>query len=74
MSVMSDAPVASVLIVVMIICATAGFYYYFKVLRAMYWEEPTKEDLEVNFSALSTGVLAFCVLGILLLGVYPMLF
>ncbi len=72
-SIMSNAPISSALIVVMVICATAGFYYYFKVLRAMYWEEPAKEDPEVSFSALSTGVLALCALGILVLGVYPML-
>ena len=74
MSTMPGAPITSALMVVMVICATAGFYYYFKVLRVMYWEEPPEDDLKVHFSALSTGVLTLCVLGILVLGVCPMLF
>ena len=28
----------------MIICAAAGFYYHFKIIRAMYWEAPLPED------------------------------
>ncbi len=61
------------LIVVMVICATAGFYYYFKVLRAMYWDKAREDDPAVSFSPLCVGVVSFCVLGILLLGTLPMI-
>ena len=30
---------------IMIICAAAGFYYYFKVIRSMYWDKP-EEGME----------------------------
>ena len=53
-------------------CVTvaAGFYYYFKVIRAMYWQQPAEETpIRVTFTVklliavLGAGILAF--------GIYP---
>jgi NADH-quinone oxidoreductase subunit N len=33
------------LLPIMIVCAASGFYYYFKVIRAMYWDR-SKEEVE----------------------------
>lgn len=62
------------LLPIMIICAAAGFYYYFKVLRAMYWEKPQAEDAPVRFSPVSIGVLALSSLLLIVLGTAPLLF
>ena len=56
------------------ICAAAGFYYYFKVLRAMYWDKPQEDDAPVSFSPLCTAVLAIGTLLLIVLGVMPLLF
>lgn len=47
-----------VLLPIAVVCAAAGFYYYFKVLRAMYWETPQEEDAPVRFSPVCSAVLA----------------
>ena len=59
------------LLPIMIICAAAGFFYYFKVLRAMYWEAPQEGDAPVKFSPLATGVLAVSAVAIIVLGTLP---
>lgn len=59
---------------VMIVCAAAGFYYYFKVLRAMYWDRPQAEDAPVKFSPLCVGVLAVGSLVLLGVGAAKMIF
>lgn len=57
---------------VMLGCVTvaAGFYYYFKVIRAMYWQQPAEETpipvsftLKLLIALLGAGILAF--------GIYP---
>ncbi len=62
------------LLPIMVICAAAGFYYYFKVLRAMYWDKPQEDDAPVSFSPLCTAVLAIGTLLLIVLGVMPLLF
>ena len=62
------------LLPIMIICAAAGFYYYFKVLRAMYWEKPQEDDAPVTFSPLCIAVLTVGTLMLIALGVTPLLF
>ncbi len=61
------------LLPVMVVCAAAGFYYYFKVMRAMYWETPQDGDQPVTFSPICTGVLTAAALIILLLGTVPLI-
>jgi NADH-quinone oxidoreductase subunit N len=58
------------LIVVGVITVACGFYYYFKVVRAMYWEAPS-EDVAVPLSGLSRATMAAMIAGIIFLGVYP---
>ncbi len=58
---------------VMVLCATAGFYYYFKVLRAMYWEKPQPGDEPLKVPAVSAGVLTACAILLILHGTMPLL-
>jgi NADH-quinone oxidoreductase subunit N len=58
------------LIVVGIITVACGFYYYFKVVRAMYWEA-TASDVPVPLSGLSRATMIAMIAGIIFLGVYP---
>lgn len=61
------------LLPIMIICATAGFYYYFKVLRAMYWENPREDDAPLHFSPIAIGVLTVGALALIISGTAPLL-
>jgi NADH-quinone oxidoreductase subunit N len=58
------------LIIVGVITVACGFYYYFKVVRAMYWEAPSG-DVAVPLSGLSRAMMAAMIGGIIFLGVYP---
>jgi NADH-quinone oxidoreductase subunit N len=58
------------LIVVGVITVACGFYYYFKVVRAMYWEAPTG-DAAVPLSGLSRAAMVAMIAGIIFFGVYP---
>ena len=58
------------LIVVGVVTVACGFYYYFKVVRAMYWEAPTG-DVAVPLSGLSRATMIAMIAGIIFLGVYP---
>lgn len=52
------------------VTVAAGFYYYLKVVRAMYWQEPTS-DGPVPASA-AVKILAGCMIAaILFFGIYP---
>jgi NADH-quinone oxidoreductase subunit N len=57
---------------VLIGCVTvaAGFYYYFKVIRAMYWQQPT-EETPIPVSALTKWLIIILGAGILIFGIYP---
>ncbi len=61
------------LLPVMILCAAAGFYYYFKVLRAMYWEKPQAGDKPLCVPGVTVGILTACALGLIALGTLPLL-
>ena len=55
-----------------VVTVAAGFYYYLKVIRAMYWQQPADPDapdIEVGGLAKVT-IAALCAL-IIWLGVYP---
>ena len=61
------------LLPVMIVTAAAGFYYYFKVLREMYWEKPQEGDTPLQVPAVTAGVLTGCAIVIIWLGTYPLI-
>ena len=58
------------LLVVGVITVACGFYYYLKVVRAMYWETSTSE-VAVPLSGLSRAAMATMIAAIVFLGVYP---
>ncbi|CAN5641955.1 NADH-quinone oxidoreductase subunit N [soil metagenome] len=60
----------TMLIVVGVITVACGFYYYFKVIRAMYWETSTSEAA-MPMSGLTRYTIGALIVGILVLGVYP---
>lgn len=62
-----------IMLPIMIVCAAAGFYYYFKALRAMYWEEPQAEDAPVRFSPVCVGVLTLGALSLIGMGTLPLI-
>ncbi|MBA2622301.1 MAG: NADH-quinone oxidoreductase subunit N [Chthoniobacterales bacterium] len=60
----------TVLIVVGVITVACGFYYYLKVVRAMYWEESTRRE-SIPISGLSRTTMIALLAAIIILGVYP---
>src|ERR1700720_2980474 len=58
------------LIAVGIVTVACGFYYYLKVVRAMYWQ-PSANDKPMAISALSRTVMILLVIATILFGVYP---
>ena len=58
------------LIVVGVITVGCGFYYYLKVVRAMYWQSNNNTDA-IRVNALSGGAIGVLVLATICLGVYP---
>src|SRR5713101_3068162 len=58
------------LLVVGVITVGCGFYYYLKVVRAMYWQSTDKID-KIPISALSRFAMSALILAIIGLGVYP---
>jgi NADH-quinone oxidoreductase subunit N len=58
------------LVVVGVITVACGFYYYLKVVRAMYWEAPTSSEV-VPVSKLSRVAITALMVATIGLGVYP---
>jgi NADH-quinone oxidoreductase subunit N len=58
------------LIVVGVITVGCGFYYYLKVVRAMYWQSADKTEA-IGMNALSRVAISALVLATIWLGVYP---
>ena len=58
------------LVVVGVITVGCGFYYYLKVVRAMYWQSTAKTD-KIPVSALSRFAMSALILATIGLGVYP---
>ena len=68
-----DAAIAAhqfILVIIGVVTVGAGFYYYFKVVRAMYWEQPASTDT-ISVSPLTRIGMLVLMLGIFVLGVYP---
>ena len=59
-----------VLAIVGVLTVACGFYYYFKVIRAMYWETAARTDA-VPLSGLSRATMIALIAGIIVCGVYP---
>ncbi|MEO7165733.1 MAG: NADH-quinone oxidoreductase subunit N [Chthoniobacterales bacterium] len=59
------------LVAIGVITVGCGFYYYLKVVRAMYWLEPAAESTPVKVSGLSRFTMTLLIAGIFVLGVYP---
>jgi NADH-quinone oxidoreductase subunit N len=60
----------TLLLVIGVITVGCGFYYYLKVVRAMYWLEPTTAE-PLAVSALSRLTMTGLIVAIIILGIYP---
>lgn len=62
-----------VLVLLAVIGVAAGFYYYLKVVRAMYWNDPIDdgEIQTISISRLTRGVIVLLIGAIFVFGVYP---
>jgi len=58
------------LVVVGIVTVACGFYYYLKVVRAMYWQSSEKTD-KIPVNALSRVAISALIVSTIWLGVYP---
>jgi NADH-quinone oxidoreductase subunit N len=58
------------LVVVGVITVGCGFYYYLKVIRAMYWQSDSKTDA-IPVNALSRVAISALIVATICLGVYP---
>ena len=58
------------LAIIGVINSVIGLYYYLRILKVMYVDEPIGEMLPVKKSALWTAALAVCILGIIVLGIF----
>src|SRR6476660_6936940 len=58
------------LVVVGVITVGCGFYYYLKVVRAMYWQSDSKTDA-ISVNGLSRVAISALIVATIWLGVYP---
>jgi NADH-quinone oxidoreductase subunit N len=58
------------LVVVGVIAVAAGFYYYFKVVRAIYWDAPASCDT-ISIHPVTRVAMIALMAGIFVFGVYP---
>ena len=58
------------LVAVGVITVGCGFYYYLKVVRAMYWQPDSKTDA-IPVNGLSRLAISVLVIATIWLGVYP---
>ncbi len=61
----------TLLVAIGVITVGCGFYYYLKVVRAMYWLEPASDAAPIAVSPLSRITMTLLIAGIFVLGVYP---
>ncbi len=52
------------------VAAAAGFYYYFKVIRAIYWHKPAKDE-PLTVPCISKYAIIILTAAIIVVGVYP---
>lgn len=53
------------------VAVACGFYYYFKVIRAMYWQVPSENAEPIAVSPLTQGVLLILSAAIIFFGIFP---
>ena len=58
------------LVIVGVITVGCGFYYYLKVVRAMYWQSTANVD-KISVNGLSRLAISALIIGTIWLGVYP---
>ncbi|MBA3831469.1 MAG: NADH-quinone oxidoreductase subunit N [Chthoniobacterales bacterium] len=61
----------TLLVVIGVITVGCGFYYYLKVIRAMFWLPPPNDAPVIQISPLSRGAIGLLIAGIFVFGVYP---
>jgi NADH-quinone oxidoreductase subunit N len=61
------------LVLIGIVTVASGFYYYFKIVRAMYWQPAPEGSSPVPVSKLSSFAIIVLAALIVILGVYPRL-
>jgi len=60
------------LLVLGILSAAAGLYYYLGVVRAMYWNEPAQDGVKVKLSCSASLLIWILALSLIVLGFYQM--
>jgi len=61
-----------ILLAIGAITVACGFYYYLKVVRAMYWQDPVEnDDTTIEVSPVAKSVMIAAIALIFILGVYP---
>ena len=60
----------TVLVVAGVVTVACGFYYYLKVVRAMYWQAPTSTE-KIPVNALSRATMSVLIVATIWLGIYP---
>jgi NADH-quinone oxidoreductase subunit N len=60
----------TVLVIVGVITVGCGFYYYLKVIRAMYWQSAVKSD-RIHVNGLSRLAISALIIATICLGIYP---
>lgn len=60
-----------VLVVLGAITVACGFYYYLKVVMAMYWQPPAPSATNIQVSPFGQVLIALLVLAIIIFGIFP---
>ena len=60
----------TVLVIAGVVTVACGFYYYLKVVRAMYWEAPSSTE-RIPVNALSCATISALMVATIWLGIYP---
>lgn len=59
------------LLAVATLSVVAGIYYYLKVVKAMYWKQPSETCTPITLSKLTTVLISALIAVIIILGIYP---
>ena len=57
-------------LIIAFLAAASGFYYYFKVIRAIYWFSPSRETT-INLTLISKVALIVLTAAIIIFGIFP---
>ena len=63
--------VSWLVVVIAFIGAASGFYYYFKIIRAIYWNESTKQS-DIPLPLITKVAVILLTVALLVFGVYPL--